>query len=78
MIEERIKADSERPEKCEKGHSLNPTTQAKCRECDDGEFKIGGEINCNLCKQKIIIEEGYYTCMDACDFAVHKQCFGGK
>ena len=61
-----------KPEKCDKGHSMNQTTNAKPRECSNGDFNMGEDINCQVCKLKITLSEGYFTCMDACDFDVHK------
>lgn len=39
---------------------------------------MGEDITCKVCKLAIEISEGYFTCMDICDFDVHKQCYGGK
>ena len=66
-----------KPEKCDKGHSMSHTTLAKPRECSDGDFNMGEDITCKVCKGPIVLSEGYFTCMDACDFDLHKQCYGG-
>jgi len=67
----------EKPTKCESGHSLNLVFQAKPREVKDGNFASGEDIVCNVCFQKIVLDEGYFTCMDVCDYDVHKSCCGG-
>ena len=44
----------------------------------DEDFNMGENISCNICSTKIIIAEGYYTCLDMCDYDVCKKCFEGK
>lgn len=43
----------------------------------DGDFTLGENLFCNLCKESITIADGYYTCLDVCDYDVHRGCFGG-
>ena len=50
--------------------------QAKHREVEDGNFASGEKIVCNVCYKKIVLDEGYFTCMDVCDYDVHKDCCG--
>ena len=57
---------------------MDHTTHPKPRESSDGDFNMGEDISCKVCSGKIIIAEGYFTCMDICDFDVHKNCYGGK
>ena len=36
----------------------------------------GFYIYCKVCNEAIVIDQGYRTCEDACDFDVHVHCYG--
>ena len=59
---------------CTNNHPLTLMRNAKPREAEDGDFKMGEDISCSQCFAKIKIELGYYSCQDVCDFDVHQTC----
>lgn len=63
-----------KPSECINSHPLTLMHNAKPREVEDGDFKMGEDISCSQCSAKINIEQGYYSCQDVCDFDVHQTC----
>ena len=62
---------SDKPEKCSNQHTMHLVYNPKMREKAGGDFDSGEEIKCKFCKENIVISDGYFTCMDVCDFDVH-------
>ena len=59
---------------CINGHPLKPIYHAKPREVNNAEFSMGEDIACKVCNDKIVLEKGYFSCMDLCDFDAHLEC----
>ncbi len=64
----------EKVKECINGHPLKPIYHAKPRELNNGEFSMGEDIVCKVCNEKIVIEQGYFSCEDVCDFDAHLEC----
>ena len=67
-----------KPVKCTNEHTMHLMTQPKPREASNGDFLMGEQISCKVCSQPINVYEGFYSCMDVCDFDVHPKCYGGQ
>lgn len=59
---------------CAQGHRLNLMTDRKARA---GIMVIGSQVNCDICRALVNIQNGYYTCGFACDYDCCKNCYQG-